>query len=121
MRKKSPDIEKHILEELMRGKELIEVKSVRLIITTTVTSKISLNKNIKRRSHCLASSTGQKGIILPQKIKEKDSGREVLTYCPGELIQHHSSCHRFSPYSIERNGTSLPPSIITADLSCILY
>lgn len=99
-RKISEDLEKNIKRELQREKSLIEnphtpVKHynysyIKDILEQDYGQKVSLPTIIDRarRNHC----------YLP-RAKRKVHEREVLTNYPGELIQHDSSHHQFSPYA----------------------
>lgn len=99
-RKISEDLEKNIKRELQMEKSLIEnphtpVKHynysyIKDILEQDYGQKVSLPTIIDRarRNHC----------YLP-RAKRKVHEREVLTNYPGELIQHDSSHHQFSPYA----------------------
>jgi hypothetical protein len=102
-RKISPDIEKHILEELKMEKDLIEAKDVPIkyynysyikdLLEQRYQEKVSLPTIIDRakRNH-----------FYFQRPKRKAHDREILTHYPGELIQHDSSHHRFAPYAARK-------------------
>jgi len=102
-RKISPDTEKNIIRELKKEKELIENKNTPIKYY-----------NYRYLQDLLAQDYGQK-VSLPTIIdrakrnhfyfprpKRKAHEREVLTNYPGEMIQHDSSHHQFSPYAVSK-------------------
>ena len=98
-RKISVDLEQHIIKELRMKKSLIEnpdtpVKHynysyIKDVLEQDYGQKVSLPTIIDRakRNH----------FYFPRP-KRKAHDREVSTNYPGELIQHDSSHHSFSPY-----------------------
>jgi len=100
-RKISEDLEKNIIKELRMEKSLIEnpdtpVKHynysyIKDILEEDYQQRVSLPTIIDRarRNNCYFPRT-----------KRKVHDREVLTNYPGELVQHDSSHHQFSPYAI---------------------
>jgi hypothetical protein len=102
-RKISKDLEKNIIKELRMEKSLIEnpntpVKHynysyIKDILEQDYRQKVSLPTIIDRarRNNC----------YFP-RAKRKVHDREVLTNYPGQLIQHDSSHHQFSPYAASK-------------------
>jgi len=96
-----PAIEENMLNELAIDKKLIEDKKVRLYsynysyIQTRLQEKyqqiVSLPTIIDRAK--------KNNFYLPRKPTKKIHDREVLTNHVGELIQHDSSIHQWSPYA----------------------
>jgi len=99
-RKISPATERNIVKELKKEKELIENKNTPIkhynysyiqdMLEQDYQQKVSLPTIIDRarRNNC----------YFP-RAKRKVHDREVLTHYPGQLIQHDSSHHQFSPYA----------------------
>lgn len=95
----SPDIEDKIMKELKFEKKLVEDKSIPLncynysYIRNRIENKVSLPTIIKRAK--------EHGFYL-KRPERKAHDREVLTNHAGELIQHDSSYHKWSPYAPEK-------------------
>ena len=99
-RKIPEDLEENIIRELAMEKSLIEnpntpVKHynysyIKDILERDYGKKVSLPTIIDRAK--------RNNYYLP-RAKRKVHEREVLTNYPGELIQHDSSHHQFSPYA----------------------
>jgi hypothetical protein len=99
-RKISKDIEKNIVKELKIEKDLIENKDIPIryynysyikdLLEQKYGQKVSLPTLIDR---------AKRNNFYFLKPKRKAHDREVLTNYPGELIQHDSSHHQFSPYA----------------------
>jgi len=97
----SKDVEKNIISELAKEKKLIEDKSIPVSfynysyikdqIYQAYGQKVSLPTIINRAK--------KEGFYKLKKRKKKFHDREVLTNYVGELIQHDSSHHKFSPYA----------------------
>jgi len=93
-------LEALIVEELAKEKRLIDdaeipvytynYSYVRDQIFKALGRTVSVPTIIKRAK--------QNNNYLPKKVRTVHD-REVLTHYPGELIQHDSSVHRFSPYA----------------------
>ena len=78
----------------------MRIKNFLLPTITTVTLKISCIKNINRKYHPTIIKRAKKmGFYKPKKRKKKLHDREVQTEYIGQLIQHDSSHHKFSPYA----------------------
>jgi len=102
-RRISPDTERTIVKELKKEKELIENKDTPIkhynysyiqdILEQDYQQKVSLPTIIDRAR--------QNNCYFP-RAKRKVHDREVLTHYPGQLIQHDSSHHQFSPYAASK-------------------
>jgi hypothetical protein len=102
-RRISPATEKNIVKELKKEKELIEYKNIPIkyynysyiqdLLEQDCQQKVSLPTIIDRarRNNCYFPGA-----------KRKVHDREVLTNYPGQLIQHDSSHHQFSPYAASK-------------------
>ena len=100
-RRISEKIEKNIISELEKEKKLIEDKEIPITfynysyikdqIYQTYGQKVSLPTIIARAK--------KEGFYTSRQRKKKFHDREVLTNYIGELIQHDSSHHKFSPYA----------------------
>ena len=102
-RRISPVTERNIVKELKKEKELIENKNIPIkhynysyiqdLLEQDYRQKVSLPTIIDRarRNNC----------YFP-RAKRKVHDREVLTNYPGQLIQHDSSHHQFSPYAASK-------------------
>lgn len=101
-------IEKNIIKELARDEKLIKDKSVPLkcynysyiqyLLETTYRQKVSLPTII--------DCAKKNNFYIPRKPVKKIHDREVLTNHIGELIQHDSFYHLWSPYA-PKNGILL--------------
>jgi hypothetical protein len=99
-RKISEDLEKNIIRELTMEKSLIEnpdttvryynYSYIKDILERDYQQKVSLPTIIDR---------AKKNSFYFPRPKRKAHDREVVTNYPGELIQHDSSHHKFSPYA----------------------
>lgn len=99
-RKISEDLEKNIIRELAMEKSLIEnpdttvryynYSYIKDILERDYRQKVSLPTIIDR---------AKKNSFYFPRPKRKAHDREVVTNYPGELIQHDSSHHQFSPYA----------------------
>ena len=102
-RKISPEIEKNILRQLRWEKRLIDnpdipIRSynysyIRDLLWQKYQQKVSVPTIIKR---------AKEYDFFLRRPKRKAHDREVLTNYIGELIQHDSSHHRWSPYASEK-------------------
>ena len=100
-RKISENVERNIINELAKEKKLIEDKSIPISfynysyikeqIYQAYGQKVSLPTIIVRAK--------KEGLYRPRKKERRSHEREVLTNYVGELIQHDSSHHKFSPYA----------------------
>lgn len=99
----SQDIEKNIMKELTFEKKMIQDKNIALksynysyikdLLQNKYTQKVSLPTIIDR---------AKKNDFYMEKPKRKAHDREILTNYAGELIQHDSSHHKWSPYAQEK-------------------
>ncbi|MFW5788099.1 MAG: hypothetical protein ACOCV3_07510, partial [Halanaerobiales bacterium] len=102
-RKISPATEKNIVKELKKEKELIENKNTPIkyynysyiqdLLEQDYQQKVSLPTIIDR---------AKKNNCYFPRAKQKVHDREVWTNYPGQLIQHDSSHHQFSPYAADK-------------------
>lgn len=102
--KLSNEAEEAIIKELMTEKKLIENQAVPIrkynysyikdLLESAHQQNISLTTIIKRAK--------QNDFYLPKKQKKTIHDREVLTNYIGELIQHDSSFHLWSPLAKEK-------------------
>ena len=102
--KLSNEAEESIIKELMTEKKLIENQAVPIrkynysyikdLLESAYQQNISLTTIIKRAK--------QNDFYLPKKQKKTIHDREVLTNYIGELIQHDSSFHLWSPLAKEK-------------------
>ncbi|MDI6603507.1 MAG: hypothetical protein QME57_05440 [Patescibacteria group bacterium] len=102
--KLSNEAEEAIIKELMTEKKLIENQAVPIrkynysyikdLLESAYQQNISLTTIIKRAK--------QNDFYLPKKQKKTIHDREVLTNYIGELIQHDSSFHLWSPLAKEK-------------------
>lgn len=103
-RKISQEVEKNIIDELKIAKGLIKDKELPITsynysyikdqLQDKYHQEVSLPTIIKRAK--------EKGSYKPKKRKKKSHDREVQTEYVGQLIQHDSSHHKFSPYADKR-------------------
>lgn len=99
----SPETEKNILHELHREKGLIENPDIPLhsynysyirdLLWQKYRQKVSVPTIIRR---------AKEHDLFLRRPKRKAHDREVLTNYIGELVQHDSSHHRWSPYAQEK-------------------
>jgi len=99
-RKISKDIEDSIMKELEIEKKLIADPEVPLRSYNYSYIKDRLKSNYKQKvSTPTIIDRAKKGGFYLKKPKRKAHDREVLTNYVGELIQHDSSHHKWSPYA----------------------
>jgi hypothetical protein len=99
-----PAIEKNILKELAIDKKLIEDKKVPLKYYNYSYIQTRLEDDYKQTVSLptIIGRAKKNDFYIPRKPSKKLHDREVLTNHVGELIQHDSSHHLFSPYSGEK-------------------
>jgi len=99
-RKISKEIEDSIMKELQIEKGLIADPEVplRSYNYSYIKDRLSASYDQKVSTPTIIDRAKKGGFYL-KKPKRKDHDREVLTNYVGELIQHDSSHHRFSPYA----------------------
>jgi len=100
-RKISAEIEKNIITELRIEKRLIEDKDIAL----TYYNYSYIKDRLKKKYHqevslsTIINRAKREGFYKAKKQEKKAHDREVLTQYIGQLIQHDSSHHKFSPYA----------------------
>lgn len=96
----SSELEVIILNELEKEKKLIDNKNIPIKDYNYTFIKDQIYKNYKQKvsTPTIISRAKQNNYYI-QKKEHKKHDREVLTNYPGELIQHDSSFHQFSPYA----------------------
>ena len=99
----SPDIEKNIMKELTFEKKMIQDKSIALKSYNYSYIKDLLDRRYRQKvSLPTIIDRAKKNDFYLTKPKRKAHDREVLTNYAGELIQHDSSFHKWSPYAPEK-------------------
>ncbi len=100
-RRISKEVEKSIISELEKEKKLIEDKNIPITYYNYSYIKDQLYQNYRQKvALCTIISRARKqGFYRPRKKERRSHEREVLTNYVGELIQHDSSHHKFSPYA----------------------
>lgn len=97
------EIEKNILKELSIEKKLIEDKDMPIKSYNYSYTKDQLWHKYEQRVSLptVIDRAKKNGFYFPRR-KGKTHDREVLTNYAGELIQHDSSYHKWSPYADEK-------------------
>ncbi len=99
-RKISKEVENNIMKELKVEKKLISDQEVPLRSYNYSYIKDRLaSKYGQKVSTPTIINRAKKGGFYLKKSKRKAHDREVLTNYVGELVQHDSSHHKFSPYT----------------------
>jgi hypothetical protein len=103
-RKISGNIEENILKELDIDKKLIQDKSNPLTAYNYSYIRDRLKDDYKQivSVPTIINRAKRNGFYLPKKLRKRSHDREVLTNYTGELIQHDSSHHKWSPYVTEK-------------------
>ena len=103
-RKIDGEIEKNIIEELKIEKELIEDEELPIQFYNYSYIKDQLYNKYKQEVSLptIISRAKEMGFYKPKNKKGKPHDREVQSEYVGQLIQHDSSYHKFSPYAQER-------------------
>jgi len=103
-RKISKDVEKNIISELEKEKKLIENKDIpiKFYNYSYIKDQIHQAYGQKVSLPTIINRAKKKGFYKPRQKERSSHEREVLTNYVGELIQHDSSHHRFSPYADKR-------------------
>ena len=97
----SRELENVILKELKKEKELIiDNKDVptKNYNYSYLRDQIDEKYNLKVSAPTIIKRAKENDFYIPKKERKKHD-REVITNCPGELIQHDTSFHKFSIYS----------------------
>lgn len=98
----NPEIEKRIIVELQREKELIDDPRIPITSYNYTAVRDRLQKhNIHISVPTIIDRAKQIDCYLPKR-KHKAHTRQVLTTAIGALIQHDSSIHLWSPYASEK-------------------
>lgn len=103
-RRISTEIEKNIITELKIEKGLIEDKDIALTSYNYSYIKDLLNKKHHQKVSLstIINRAKREGFYKAKKQERKAHDREVSTQYIGQLIQHDSSYHKFSPYADKR-------------------
>lgn len=96
--------EQNILQELKVAKQFIENKNIPIKTYNYSFLKNDLQKRYQQKVSLTAILTRAKkyGFYIERSAKRKIHDREVITNHIGELIQHDSSLHLWSPYAKEK-------------------
>ena len=99
-----PDIERNIIKELKVEKNLIQDKNVPLksYNYSYIKDRLETRYNQKVSLPTIIDRAKKNDFYLFKKPKRTIHDREVLTNYPGELIQHDSSYHLWSPAAKEK-------------------
>lgn len=102
-RRISNDNEMEILQELKIEKKLIENKNnpIKFYNYSAVRENLEENQEIKVALSTIINRAKENGFYISKPAK-KIHDREVLTNLIGELLQHDSSHHQWSPYMDEK-------------------
>lgn len=97
-------VEKTIIRELMIEKEMIDNKDipVRKYNYTYIKDRLESEYQQKVSLTTIIKRARNNGFYLPKKQKKTIHDREVLTNYTGEIIQHDSSFHLWSPAAKEK-------------------
>jgi hypothetical protein len=99
----SPDIEKNIIQELTFEKNMVQDKSIALkSYNYSYIKDLLQDKHKQKVSLSTIIDRAKKNDFYLTKPKRTAHDREVLTNYAGELIQHDSSHHKWSPYAQEK-------------------
>jgi hypothetical protein len=99
----SDEAEKLIIKELEKEKQLIDNKNmpVRFYNYSAVRDDLLKQHGVKISVPTIISRAKDNGFYLPKREK-KVHDHEVITNFAGELIQHDSSIHQWSPFSTNK-------------------
>lgn len=100
-RRISADVERSIIKELKEEKKLIQDKYISVTSYNYSYVKDRIYENYKQKVSLptIINRAKKEGLYKPKKRKKKSHDREVHSNYIGELIQHDSSRHKFSPYA----------------------
>ena len=103
-RRISADVEKSIINELKEEKKLIEDKDISVTSYNYSYIKDRIYEDHKQKVSLptIIDRAKKEGFYQSRKRKKKSHDREVHSNYIGELIQHDSSHHKFSPYADEK-------------------
>ena len=101
-RRISAEIEKSIINELKEEKKLIEDKDISVTSYNYSYVKDRIYKEYRQKVSLptIINRAKKEGFYKPKKRKKRAHDREVHSNYIGELIQHDSSHHKFSPYTV---------------------
>ena len=99
-----PQIEKNIINELQIDQELIFDENINIYRYNYSFIKNRLRTKYKQSVSLptIISRAKRHGYYIKKKHKKNPHDQQVLTSNVGELIQHDSSYHKFSPYSSKK-------------------
>lgn len=99
-----PKIEKNILKELKSTKAFIDDKDmpIRFYNYTFIKKDLETRHNQKVALSTIIAHAKKNGFYINRTKDHKTHDREVITNNIGELTQHDSSFHRWSPYVEEK-------------------
>lgn len=99
-----PAIEKNILKELKKTKTFIDDKSMPVwsYNYNFIKKDLEATKDQKVSLQTIINKAKQHGFYIKRSKEHKAHDREVITNNVGELTQHDSSLHRFSPWVNEK-------------------
>jgi hypothetical protein len=97
----NPRIEKNIIKELEVTKQFIENKNIPIYSCNYSFVKNDLEKRYQQKVslYTIIDRAKKFGFYIGKTKKHKAHDREVITNNVGELIQHDSSYHLWSPYA----------------------
>jgi len=100
-RRIAPPAERAIMKELKEEKRLIEDTTIPLdsYNYSYIKDRLSHEYGYTVSLPTIITRAKREGFYIPHKKKRRSHDRELLTNYAGELIQHDSSHHRFSPYA----------------------
>jgi hypothetical protein len=100
----SAAVEKSIITELMIARDLIEDTAIPVHNYNYSYIKDQLEDKYQQRVSLptIIKRAKQNGFFLPQRKKHTPHDRQLSTQYIGQLIQHDSSHHKFSPYANTR-------------------
>lgn len=100
-RKIAKAVEKSIINELGKEKKFIEDESIPITFYNYSYIKDQIRENYEQKValSTIISRAKKWGFYKPRQKERTYHDREVLTNYVGELIQHDSSHHKFSPYA----------------------
>lgn len=99
----SEEAERLIIKELKKEKQLIDNKNipVRFYNYSAVRDDLLKEHGVKISVPTIISRAKDNGFYLPKR-EHKVHDREVITNFAGELVQHDSSLHQWSPFSEDK-------------------
>lgn len=99
-----PKIEKNILKELKATKEFIDDKDfpIKFYNYTFIKKDLETRHDQKVALSTIIRHAKENGFYITRSKEHKAHDREVITNNVGELTQHDSSSHRWSPYVDEK-------------------